>query len=509
LTEQTLVTGFGGIIGTLEYMSPEQAELNNRDIDTRSDIYALGVLLYELLTGTTPLEHKRVQESGLLEALRIIREEDVPTLSNRLSSTAELPTIAANRGTEPAKLTRLVKGELDWIVMKCLEKDRNRRYETAGGLAQDVQRYLNDEPVQACPPSLGYRVGKFARRNQVPVALACMIVAFLGVLGGVVGWGVRDRASRQVILNERVTQALADLENSYRAGKLPEAVAGLRRAEDLLAASPSNGELRERVARWRTDLQMAERLDQIRLEMSAVKDDFFDNESADLKYHEAFRWYALDVDRLDVEAAAKQVRSRRIAIELATALDSWAEVRRFARSGEGNWRHLVAVARAADPDPFYLVPPLSRRTAPRGAQAGGRKLPGVRKQRRHASGVYENHGTFCCQPAAPGVVDQGRKRLGGIHGIQQDTLAPRSKGQRLVAALRWLAIAGADVVERAVHILRPDMYLKPQKCCRLVGDVSNVCPVVPRPGDRGNEPNGRIQPQGLSGQDQAGSCGAG
>src|SRR5262245_20359341 len=126
LTDKTLVTGFGAVVGTLEYMSPEQAEVNQLDVDTRSDIYTLGVLLYELLAGTTPLEHKRVKESGMLEALRIIREEDAPTLSNRLGTTQELPAIAANRGLEPAKLTKLLRGELDWIVMKALEKNRNR-----------------------------------------------------------------------------------------------------------------------------------------------------------------------------------------------------------------------------------------------------------------------------------------------------------------------------------------------------------------------------------------------
>jgi serine/threonine protein kinase/tetratricopeptide (TPR) repeat protein len=178
LTEETLFTEFGAIIGTLEYMSPEQAELNNLDIDTRSDIYSLGVLLYELLTGTTPLERKRLKESSLLEVLRIIREEEPPRPSTRLGTTEQLPAIAANRGVEPKQLSGLVRGELDWIVMKALEKDRNRRYETANGLARDLERYLRDEPVHACPPSTLYRFRKFARRHQ----RALLTLALLGTM---------------------------------------------------------------------------------------------------------------------------------------------------------------------------------------------------------------------------------------------------------------------------------------------------------------------------------------
>jgi serine/threonine protein kinase/tetratricopeptide (TPR) repeat protein len=185
LTDKTLFTEFGAVVGTLEYMSPEQAELNNLDIDTRSDVYSLGVLLYELLTGTTPLEREALKEVPLLEVLRVIREEDPPTPSNRLSTTKELASIAANRGLEPRKLGGLVRGELDWIVMRALEKDRARRYETANGLVADIRRYLQDEPVQACPPSAGYRLRKFVRRHRGPVLAASLVV--LALLGGMAG----------------------------------------------------------------------------------------------------------------------------------------------------------------------------------------------------------------------------------------------------------------------------------------------------------------------------------
>jgi serine/threonine protein kinase len=187
LTDRTLYTGLGAVVGTLEYMSPEQAELNNLDVDTRSDVYSLGVLLYELLTGTTPLSKERIRALALLEGLRLVREEDPPPPSVRLSTNEELPAIAARRGLEPRKLSGLVCGELDWVVMKALEKDRSRRYETATGLAADVQRYLADEPVQACPPSAAYRFRKFARRNRRALAAAglagaALILAVVGLM---------------------------------------------------------------------------------------------------------------------------------------------------------------------------------------------------------------------------------------------------------------------------------------------------------------------------------------
>ena len=179
LTEKTLFTQFGTLVGTFEYMSPEQAEMNAFGVDTRSDIYSLGVLLYELLTGTTPLERKRLRQAALDELVRLIKHEEPPRPSARLSSSNNLPKIAAARKTEPARLLNLVRGEIDWIVMKCLEKDRSRRYDTASGLARDVERYLGDEPVEACPPSARYRLRKFARKHRKALVTAAAFAMLL------------------------------------------------------------------------------------------------------------------------------------------------------------------------------------------------------------------------------------------------------------------------------------------------------------------------------------------
>jgi signal transduction histidine kinase len=181
LTDKTLFTNFAQMIGTPLYMSPEQAELSGADIDTRSDIYSLGVLLYELLTGSTPVLKEQLRQAAFDEIRRIIREDDPPRPSNRISTAESAPSIAAHRHTEPAKLARLVRGELDWIVMKALEKDRSRRYETATGLATDVLHYLADEPVLACPPSGIYRLRKFVRRNTSALATAA-VVSFVVLL---------------------------------------------------------------------------------------------------------------------------------------------------------------------------------------------------------------------------------------------------------------------------------------------------------------------------------------
>src|SRR5262245_15407706 len=186
LTDKTVYTQVTQMVGTPLYMSPEQAGLSSLDTDTRTDVYALGVLLYELLTGTTPFDGERLRQAGYDEMRRIIREEGPARPSKRITTLGQAATAtSANRQSDPRRLCQLLRGELDWIVMKALEKDRNRRYETANSLAADINRYLADEPVQACPPSAWYRFRKLARRNKGAAAIASVVTAALFVLAGV------------------------------------------------------------------------------------------------------------------------------------------------------------------------------------------------------------------------------------------------------------------------------------------------------------------------------------
>ncbi len=216
LTDQSLFTAFGSVTGTPLYMAPEQASFNALDVDTRADIYALGVILYELLTGSTPIRRDTIQRAALDEMLRVIREDEPPTPSSRISTSDALPSLAANRHIEPTRLSRFVKGDLDWIVMKALAKERQRRYDSAIGLANDLERFANHEPVSAGPPSSGYRLRKFVRRNRPQVVGACLVL--LALVGGVIGTtlGLLEARRQQRIAvaeakeKEKARQAEAD-----------------------------------------------------------------------------------------------------------------------------------------------------------------------------------------------------------------------------------------------------------------------------------------------------------
>ncbi len=358
LTEKTMFTALGQLVGTLEYMSPEQAQLNQLDIDTRSDIYSLGVLLYELLTGSTPFEQSRLRTLAFDETLRIIREEEPLRPSTRLSSSLSLPTIAANRGSEPGRLQKAVRGELDWIVMKCLEKDRNRRYETAGSLALDLARYLTDEPVQACPPSAWYRLGKFARKYRVALMMAAVVALMTLMAVGSIGWILRDAAAQQVArqaaADRDLVRALDTVEALYQQERFPAAQIALKEAERSASRGDVSEPLSRLVQRWKADLAIVAQLDEIEVEL--MEQTFYgaveaQGERWDERYRLAFAQYGLDFEKLPVAEAVRRIRASSVHKELLFSLDRWA-----VRCGALQTPHaerLIAVVRQADPNPWH------------------------------------------------------------------------------------------------------------------------------------------------------------
>jgi eukaryotic-like serine/threonine-protein kinase len=239
LTKMTF-SDVGAIVGTPSYMSPEQADPTSMDIDTRTDVYALGVMLYELLAGSPPIDASQFKRGAILEMLRMVREVEPPRPSSKLSTADALPNIAANRHIEPRKLSKLLRGELDWVVMKALEKDRNRRYETANGFAADIQRYLADEVVEARPPTRGYRLRKFVRRNQIEVIAASMVLFTLvaGITGTTIGLFRAQKAELKAN-NERdakgiaLQEAVTNLDFSRKGNKILGSVFEDLRPEEI------------------------------------------------------------------------------------------------------------------------------------------------------------------------------------------------------------------------------------------------------------------------------------
>jgi serine/threonine protein kinase/Flp pilus assembly protein TadD len=322
---QAGLTMTGDLVGTLRYMSPEQALAKRVLVDHRTDVYSLGVTLYELLTLQPALGGRDREE--------LLRQ------------------IAFEEPRPPRRLNKMIPAELETIVQKAMEKNAAERYATAKELADDLERFLRDDPIRAKRPTLIQRARKWARRHQPVVwsgAVSLVVIAI--VLAGSIGWIVRDRAERRAMIEERVKQALSDAGEFQHQGKWVEALEAAKRAEGFLAGGSSQ-ELEQRVREARKDLEMVLRLEEIRLPHAiGGAEGFYDYGWADASYAEAFREYGIDVESLDTAEAAERIRARTISLELVVGLDNWADKRRSHKPNDATWKRIVAVARAADSD---------------------------------------------------------------------------------------------------------------------------------------------------------------
>ncbi len=364
LTEMSF-SDVGAVVGTPTYMSPEQADPSSMDIDTRTDVYALGVMLYELLTGSPPIDARQFKRGAILEMLRMVREVEPPRPSTRLSEANARPNVAANRNIDPAKLAKLLQGELDWVVMKALEKDRTRRYETANAFARDLQRYLADEVVEARPPSRGYRMKKFVKRNPLQLTLAGLVAVIL--LGGVsvVLWqldqaGARREADlRQQLVDEQrasadtarlarnqeaVAALLGQAEQALQAGDTAKSEVVLEAAKKRSAEGVS--EEQQRVLNLLTsDLGLLQDLEAIdRYRWTPVENQLPDPAKVVARTREALRRFGADPDAVSVDEAVTRVSASVVRERIVLALDRLLSIAKPAE--------VRAVLRRVDADPY-------------------------------------------------------------------------------------------------------------------------------------------------------------
>jgi serine/threonine protein kinase/Tfp pilus assembly protein PilF len=322
------LTMTGDLVGTLRYMSPEQALAKRVVLDHRTDIYSLGVTLYELLTLQPPFRGTDRQEL--------------------------LGQIAFVEPVRPRRLDKAIPPELEIIVLKAMEKRQQDRYATAQELAEDLERWLRNEPIHARRPTLVQRAIKWGRRHKPVVVASAVVLLMALMMTGYIAWMRHDRAVRQAASQSVILEALKDSHSWQQQRRLPEALSAARRADGLLAGVDVDEALRQRVRARLADLELLHSLENVRLEkQTGVKDSHFDREGADGLYGQTFRDAGLDVEALSAEEAAERVRRSTVAAELAAVLDDWALARRANRGvDDPSWKDLRRIARLADPDPW-------------------------------------------------------------------------------------------------------------------------------------------------------------
>lgn len=374
LTEKTMFTEYGQMIGTPQYMSPEQAEMSGLDVDTRSDVYSLAVLLYELLTGTTPLQANSLRKAGYAEMQKLIRDQEPEKPSLRLSSVGDnLTVIAKHRSVSPDRLSREVRGDLDWIVMKGLEKDRRRRYESPINFARDIERALNDQPVEAGPPSFSYRLKKFTWRHRKKLALAAAGLILLLSIGGWSAMNTKAWLDRQNRESNQLSQAVFNAENLLElaarnsSGNTEEWLAAQsahQRVKDLMDGTIAKSDVQESAKTFFEQFAQADQNRQFARDVEnllinrATSMDLPSWTRMESEFREIFKKRGLDLDKMDPATVGETIRDSNDQVQLADALELWMGTRgqmatfggpRLTKEIMQPWTEAIYVA---DPDPL-------------------------------------------------------------------------------------------------------------------------------------------------------------